>query len=80
MRALGFAPFLFGGTLGVALAFAAAWFALEIIRRIDDAMGSFSEEVSHTHAQHESTYCLGDFSKIVPQFQTVAKVLNFEII
>mmetsp|Transcript_100157 Transcript_100157/g.161480 ORF Transcript_100157/g.161480 Transcript_100157/m.161480 type:complete len:167 (+) Transcript_100157:92-592(+) len=44
MRALGFAPFLFGGTLGVALAFAAAWFALEILRRIDDAMGSFSEE------------------------------------
>ena len=38
-------PLLVGGTLGVLGSFAAAWLALEVLRRADDAMGNFTEEV-----------------------------------
>ena len=36
--------FLLGGTVGVLVAFLFAWLSLVVIRRVDDAVGGFSEE------------------------------------
>ena len=36
--------FLLGGTVGVLVAFLLAWLSLVVIRRVDDAVGGFSEE------------------------------------